>query len=383
VGIARDTYTAKLQWSVKAGEVNEAEARAFMQLSAAKQEAVRNEGGKLAKWRSDIGDEEYEELSNLLVKEFEVRAKYTKKSVDLERKSSGYAKAAAKARASDAAAEAAAEARAASDASAALVEVVQARAAQVVEVHREQVLDIAQIDADADAQRLEAMALNAENEYELLAQSERGRLELKQQALDEEHLAALTAAERIGADTKAINQKYKTAQLELSVQTVNSELQMANNLVGAVGALFGENVEAQKATKAAQIGISSIQGAAEAVAQSMSLGPIAGPIMGGILAAGQIASGVSSIKKVYAVKNPLPKGGKSLPRVSTPSGGGTQAATRISDGGLLQRQSTTEATKTAAAQTAAEGGGAVPVLVVDDVTAAQKGLKSVEVVAEM
>ena len=80
--------------------------------------------------------------------------------------------------------------------------------------------------------------------------------------------------------------------------------------------LAEEGSKEAKALGIAQVTIDTIMGGIAAVTQSINqLGPIAGPIVGGVLAAGIAASGASAIQKIKATKKDSGGGGQA-PRVN-------------------------------------------------------------------
>jgi hypothetical protein len=94
------------------------------------------------------------------------------------------------------------------------------------------------------------------------------------------------------------------------------ELQIIAGTLGSLANLAGENAHAGKALSAAEAVINTYTGATKALAQ--------GGIFGAIAAAGVVASGLASVRQIYATPIPATtgsSGGGSVPRpqISTPS----------------------------------------------------------------
>ena len=94
------------------------------------------------------------------------------------------------------------------------------------------------------------------------------------------------------------------------------ELQIIAGTLGSLANLAGENAHAGKALSAAEAVINTYTGATKALSQ--------GGIFGAIAAAGVVASGLASVRQIYATPIPATtgsSGGGSVPRpqISTPS----------------------------------------------------------------
>lgn len=144
---------------------------------------------------------------------------------------------------------------------------------------------------------------------------------LDREALADEYRQRIANAEAAGRDTTLIEQAYSEERKRINQAETAAKIELAGQAMGALSAIFGEGSKAGKAFAAAQVAIDTYKGALSAFAAGMQLGPIAGPIVGGILAAGVVAKGSKAIKDIYAVK----KGQTSVSaQAATPS---TAAAT--------------------------------------------------------
>lgn len=173
------------------------------------------------------------------------------------------------------------------DASAKEAEAKRLEAIEAERIARQSILE-----ATSGAQDLEIM--KAQQKYDDLI------AEAKKYGLDETAL--------IEAKNKAINdinKKYndqdvaetqKTAEAKMALQMSN--LDAVAGALGGLSQLAGENAKAGKAISAAEAIINTYTGATKALAQ--------GGIFGGIAAAGIVASGIASVRSIYATDVPTP-----------------------------------------------------------------------------
>ena len=176
---------------------------------------------------------------------------------------------------------------------------------------------ILQASQDAQIQELNAV----EDKYNTLLDS------AAQYGFDEIELNRLKAEE-----INKINKKYDDEDSDRKKQKSADDraIQMANldivaGALNGLGQLAGENAAAGKAISAAEAVINTYTGATKALAQ--------GGIFGAVAAAGVVASGIASVRKIYATKVPTPSpsnvsvggrqlgggGGGSVPSLPTPN----------------------------------------------------------------
>lgn len=149
---------------------------------------------------------------------------------------------------------------------------------------------------------------------------------LDREALADEYRQRIANAEAAGRDTTLIEQAYSEERKRINQAETAAKIELAGQAMGALSAIFGEGSKAGKAFAAAQVAIDTYKGALSAFAAGMQLGPIAGPIVGGILAAGVTAKGAKAIKDIYAVK----QGQKTVSKDNANSTAASSAASTVS-----------------------------------------------------
>ena len=191
------------------------------------------------------------------------------------------------------------------------------------------------------------------------------RLESQMVLLESEYQNAIANAERIGADTTAIEEAYAQQKTAIQMQQFQAGASIAADFANNIAVLAGKNSKVGRIAAATAATISAIQGATSAFA-SLAPIPIVGPVLGGVAAAAALASGYANVKKIMSTKSGLP--GDSGGGAPSPSGVNKPAAFSATTNpqndinrGLASRNVITE--KETNRET---------VLVVDDVTAAQK-----------
>jgi len=177
---------------------------------------------------------------------------------------------------------------------------------------------------DAEQKILEA-TLNAQDLEVLKAQQKYDALiaEAQKYGLDETALveAKAQAINTINAkyDKEDSDRKKKKAADDLAVQ--EATLGAISGTLGSLSELAGKDAAAGKALSAAQAVINTYTGATKALAQ----GGIAGPIA----AAGVIASGIASIRQIYATQLPATSGGSGSVSAPRPSIQAPQISPRL------------------------------------------------------
>ena len=165
-------------------------------------------------------------------------------------------------------------------------------------------------------------------QYDAILQSQESAQTQELNAVEDKYNQLLANAEQYGFDEaelarikneeiNAINKKYddedtdrkkKKAADDQAIQLAN--LQVVAGALNGLGQLAGENAQAGKAISAAEAIINTYTGATKALAQ--------GGIFGTIAAAGVIASGIASVRSIYATDVPTAKpssvsvGGRSI-----------------------------------------------------------------------
>lgn len=153
-----------------------------------------------------------------------------------------------------------------------------------------------QIEADQAALDKERRAMDEANRKEIEMSEIANQYDLRQAQLDAQYAQEMAAAERIGADTTLVQQKYEKAKEDLTKARVNAELTMAAGLAGQMSSLLGEESEAGKAFGVVQATINTYLGATKALAQ--------GGILGIAQAAIVIAFGMKQVMSIAKQKDP-------------------------------------------------------------------------------
>ena len=171
------------------------------------------------------------------------------------------------------------------------------------------------------------------SEYDAILQAQNEAQTNEINAVEDKYNRLLENAEQFGFDEvelarikneeiNAINKKYededsaRKKQKAADDQAVNeATLNAIGGALGSLSELAGKDAAAGKALSAAQAVINTYLGATKALGQ----GGIAGPIA----AAGVVASGIASIRQIYATPIPTPDGGQvssgSRPQISAAS----------------------------------------------------------------
>lgn len=122
---------------------------------------------------------------------------------------------------------------------------------------------------------------------------------LRQQRLDEQYQQEIAAAQRIGADTTLIKQKYDIMKMKLDDEKAKHEMQTAAQTAGMLSDLLGQESAAGKQFAVAQATINTYLGATKALAQ--------GGFWGIAQAAIVVAAGFKQVMSIMKVKDDAPK----------------------------------------------------------------------------
>nr|DAG77598.1 MAG TPA: tail length tape measure protein [Bacteriophage sp.] len=150
--------------------------------------------------------------------------------------------------------------------------------------------------AEQEALDKERRAMDEANRKEIEMSEITNQYDLRQAQLDAQYAQEMAAAERLGADTTLVQQKYEKSKEELTKARVNAELTMAAGLAGQVSSLLGEESEVGKAFGVVQATINTYLGATKALAQ--------GGILGIAQAAIVIAFGMKQVMSIAKQKAP-------------------------------------------------------------------------------
>lgn len=150
--------------------------------------------------------------------------------------------------------------------------------------------------AEQEALDKERRAMDEANRKEIEMSEIANQYDLRQAQLDAQYAQEMAAAERLGADTTLVQQKYEKSKEELTKARVNAELTMTAGLAGQVSSLLGEESEVGKAFGVVQATINTYLGATKALAQ--------GGILGIAQAAIVIAFGMKQVMSIAKQKAP-------------------------------------------------------------------------------
>jgi hypothetical protein len=178
------------------------------------------------------------------------------------------------------------------------------------------------LSANKDNVDLQVEEINAKNE--LIDLDERITSQKSEQltnlnALNKEYADSLKdvdKAENTTTKNAGINTKERVKWAEMEK---DEKLKLADQTLGALANVFGKESAAGKALAIGQALINTYSAASAALAPP-PLG--AGPIVGPILAAGAIASGIANVKQITSTKLPYGDGGGGASSVSGGGGGG-------------------------------------------------------------
>lgn len=179
------------------------------------------------------------------------------------------------------------------------------------------------LEQEKAAQKMEAEAMDAENRRTIQEQKITNEYELRQMQLDAQYAQEIANAQKIGADTSLIEQKYNELKRKNAAARYNAELGMAADTAGQMSNLLGQESEAGKIFAVAQATINTYLGASKAIAQ--------GGIWGVAQAAIVIAAGLKQVASIMKVKDDVPKTSTNVKKFAK---GGTVMGAPHSQGGV-------------------------------------------------
>ena len=175
-----------------------------------------------------------------------------------------------------------------------------------LETNTEKVDENAQAQIEAEAKLQEELS----KAYDDLLQKQLSAQDQELNAVEDKYSQLLANAEKFGFDEaelarmkneeiNSINKKFYDQDAKNKQDAEIAKLQIVAGALNGLGQLVGEQTEAGKAIGAAQAIIDTYTGATKALAQ--------GGIFGTIAAAGVVASGIASVRSIYATQVPAPK----------------------------------------------------------------------------
>jgi hypothetical protein len=127
-------------------------------------------------------------------------------------------------------------------------------------------------------------------------------LAFQTQQLEAKRLAEVQAAEKTGADTKLINDKYAKQKMEVEAIVASNKLNLASQTFGNLATILGKESAAGKAMAVAQTTIDTYQSATAAY-KAMAGIPVVGPALGAVAAGAAVVSGIANVKKILSTDN--------------------------------------------------------------------------------
>jgi DNA repair exonuclease SbcCD ATPase subunit len=191
---------------------------------------------------------------------------------------------------------------------------------------------VIELNAQRDTRLKELVAtynsLNKQHQEQirLLREEETIALELTAKTIDSKKFAVdneLQMHQQLRSSMAMIDQQYanqadqiRKDSLKKTREQKMAELSIIAGTLGSLSNLAGENAQAGKALSAAEAIINTYTGATKALAQ--------GGIFGAVAAAGVVASGIASVRQIYATPIPATTGGGGggsapRPQISAPS----------------------------------------------------------------
>lgn len=158
---------------------------------------------------------------------------------------------------------------------------------------------VAAIEAEEEAKRREAKAMDLENQRAVEEENITGDFERETLRLEQQYQMEVAAAEKVGADVTLIEAKYAQIREKREKELVNAKLQMTADIAGQISNIMGQESAAGKVFALAQATINTYLGASKAIAQ--------GGIWGVAQAAIVIAAGLKQVASIAKVKEDVPK----------------------------------------------------------------------------
>lgn len=158
---------------------------------------------------------------------------------------------------------------------------------------------VAAIEAEEEAKRREAKAMDLENQRAIDEENITSDFERETLRLEQQYQMEVAAAEKVGADVTLIEAKYAQIREKREKELVNAKLQMTADIAGQISNIMGQESAAGKVFALAQATINTYLGASKAIAQ--------GGVWGVAQAAIVIAAGLKQVASIAKVKEDVPK----------------------------------------------------------------------------
>lgn len=179
------------------------------------------------------------------------------------------------------------------------------------------------LEQEKAAQKREAEAIDAANRQAVQEQKITDEYDLRQMQLDAQYAQEIANAQKIGADTTLIEEKYNELKRKNDAARYNAQLGMAADTAGQMSNLLGQESEAGKVFAVAQATINTYLGASKVIAQH--------GLRGVAMAAVVIAAGLKQVASIMKVKDDVPKTKTNVRKFAK---GGTVMGAPHSQGGV-------------------------------------------------
>lgn len=218
---------------------------------------------------------------------------------------------------------------------------------------------------------LNASFQQASDEFDQLVEAD-----LENGLIIEQDAATQRAEINIKSDNDILSSRKALAQASIKYQELvrNATIDVAQDVLGSLSQLFGQQTAIGKAAAIAETTINTYKSATAAYSALAGI-PFVGPILGAAAAGAAIVSGLANVRKIMAV-NPKPgaTGGGTAPSVSTQGKipGGLNFGSAANNGGIASQGSGNIANQLKSAVKAGMNeADAKSVVVVDEVTQRQ------------
>lgn len=169
-----------------------------------------------------------------------------------------------------------------------------------------------ELDLELKEQKAEADAIDFENEQALRIERDGLIFEAKLAELEKIKQAEIEAAQKVGADTTKIDQKFALLRAQIKQQETNHKLTLQKELFGGISQLLGQETIAGKAAGIAAATINTYQGVSEVWRAKSTLpepfGTAAKVVSTGVV----LGSGLAAVKKIASTKVDVPKAAKGI-----------------------------------------------------------------------
>ncbi len=155
----------------------------------------------------------------------------------------------------------------------------------------------------------EAKSINISNDLEIRRLKGESEYTLQLEQLEQEYLAEIASAERIGADTNKIAEKYSLQRKKIEKIAYEGQVKMAGDALGQIASLLGENTAAGKAAAIAQATINTYLGVSQILAAPPSGPEPMNTIIKAVSIATTIGTGIANVAKIVAVNDKFADGG--------------------------------------------------------------------------